>query len=151
MLNYQKMFEPYTLDGCTLEMMINWVQGKTKADERIMDQAVAETMNLIASGVKFDQPCACGCGIGNVHTAISHFLLSQVAQLQLQSEALIVELIENRQKLLVEAQMKQLSGYNKREYIKLRGGFLNKLKKFVGLRYNHWDTEIFQSKQLGDK
>ena len=141
MLKYQEMFEPFTGDGCTLEMMIEWVQKKTKANDAIMNQAVAEVMNKVAEGEKFPLPCFCGCKGTNIHTPINHALLSVTADMLLATKKSAVMIIEDRQKILLESQMKQLSNFEKEYNKMLNGTFWQKLKKFVGCPYEHWNNE----------
>ena len=141
MLNYEKLFEPFTSDGCTLEMMISWVQKKTQASNIIMAQGVAEVMNKLAKGEKFNQPSEIQGAPANVHTVISHYLLSTVTDMLLLINQKTVEVIENRQKVLLESQMKQLSNFDK-EYNKMINGSLwNRFKKFIGAPYLQWKYE----------
>ena len=141
MLNYEEMFEPFTTDGCTLEMMILWVQKKTQANDAIMAQGVAEVMNKLAGGEKFDQPPVVEGAVNNIHTTISHYLLSVVADMLLVTVQSSTKIIEDRQKLLLESQMKQISNFDK-EYNKiLNGSVWDKIKKFLHLPYSHWKHE----------
>jgi len=135
MLNYKEMFEPFTADGCTLEMMIDWVQKKTNANASIMNQGVAELMDMVSKGNKFPLPCPCGCPGTNVHTPINHALLSIVADMLIVTSNSAAKVIEDRQKLLLESQMKQLSTFDK-EYDKMINGTWSQrnLPTFVKLK-----------------
>lgn len=151
MFHYEKMFEPFTADGATLEMSITWLKKATNADDRIIQQAIAETMNIVAQGETFPLPCPCGCEMTNVHTPINHFMLSRVIDLQNQADILFRTLIEDAQKALVESQLKQLSDFEK-EYYKMRyGTWWDKLKKFMGMRYESWDMEKNHFRNILDK
>lgn len=151
MFNYEKLFEPFTGDGATLEMSIAWLKKSTGADDRIIQQGIAETMNLVAQGETFSLPCPCGCGMNNIHTPINHFMLSRVSELKGQTDTLFKDLIEEQQKKLIESQLKQLSNFDKEMYKMIHGTFWNKFKKFIGARYESWEKETHQSRQITGK
>jgi hypothetical protein len=121
MLNYRKLYEPFTVDGASLEGSISWVKKTTGADQRIIDQVVAETMNLVHSGNKFDGPCVCGCEGGRAHTKIEHFMRKAVEKLSSDVEQHLVTILEEKQKALLQSEMKQLSNFDK-EYDKMVNG-----------------------------
>jgi hypothetical protein len=131
MFHYEKKFEPYTRDGATLEGSIKWLKKTTDADDRIIDLAIATTMNKLDQGEKFLLPCPCGCDINNIHTTINHFMLSVVFDLQSQADKLIVKAIEEKQKLLVESQLKQLSNFDKEYYRMIHGKWYQRLWKWL--------------------
>lgn len=123
MLNYEKMFEPYTSAGATLPGSISWLKKITGADQAIIDQAIAETMDRVSDGESFPRPCRCGCGGNpdNVHTPINHYMLRTVQRLQVTIVAAQSKIIQDRQKKLVEHQLKKLSNFEK-EYDKMING-----------------------------
>ena len=139
MMNYEKLFEPFTEDGCSLDMMVDWVRKKTGASEQILTQAVAETMQKISDGEEF-LPVE-GRPINNVHTTINHYLLSLTGDLMMQINSITFKLIEDRQKVLLENQMKQISNFDS-DYDKMMNGtWGKKVRKFIGLPYEHWGNE----------
>ncbi len=141
MFHYEKMFEPYTKDGATLEGSIAWLKKSTGASDKIVDQAIADTMNKLSGGEIFSLPCPCGCGMKNVHTPINHYMLSKAYDLKSQADKTVIDFIKTQQQTLLESQLKQLSNFDK-EYAKMRNGtFWNRLKKFVGARYTTWENE----------
>ena len=115
------MFEPFTDNGATLEGSIKWLKNTTGADQSIIDQAIAETMDTLSKGEKFELPCPCGCGLSNVHTPINHYMLSAVIRLQKDVMKAQVKIIKDRQIKLLEEQQKRLSNFNK-EYDKMING-----------------------------
>lgn len=121
MFNYNKIFYPFRGDGATLENTISWLKKTTKADDRIIDQAIAVTMNMVAAGETFPLPCPCGCGGTNIHTSINHYMLSEVLKIEKQTLEAVTKVIEENQKKLTEKQLKQLSDFDK-EYGKLING-----------------------------
>lgn len=130
MLNYQKLFEPFTANGATLEKSIAWLQKQSNADQAIVDQVVAETMDKVDKGQTFPAPCPCkswidpnrtGCGGTNAHTHIEHYMLFEIKKLVQKTDAARAELINSRQKKLVEEQLKRLSNFDK-EYDKMING-----------------------------
>jgi len=108
MFHYEKMFEPFTKDGATLEGSIKWLKKSTDASDKIIDYAIADTMDKIANGETFELPCPCGCGMENVHTPINHYMLSKVYELKTKVDVIEVELIKKQQKSLLESQLKLL-------------------------------------------
>ena len=137
MLNYVRLFKPFTKDGCTLEMMIEWVQKNTGASDIIIAQALAETMSMVARGKVVPSR-----GKKNeIHTSINHYMFSIVEKLVKQTQAATTRIIEDRQKVLVEDQLKQLSDFDK-EYNKMMNGtWWRKLLKFFYLPYEKWENE----------
>jgi predicted metal-dependent phosphoesterase TrpH len=138
MLNYQKLFEPFTVNGATLDRTIAWLQKQTKADQSIVDQVVAETMDRIDKGETFQAPCPCGCEGTNAHTHIEHYMLSEIKKIVKKADEARAELINARQKKLVEDQLKRLSNFDK-EYNKMINGTwsqknLPTFRKWVGLK-----------------
>jgi len=115
MLNYKKMFKPFEGDGCTFDMCVAWVKEKTEVDDTILELAVSQTMLKVAQGEKFEIPCQCGCGgeLKNVHTPISHDMLIEAAKLKAEKEVMFSEFIERKQKVRIEAQLKQLVNNDK--------------------------------------
>jgi len=116
MLHYKELFKPFTKDGATLEGSITWLKKTTNAKQSIVDQAVAETLDKVADGEKFELPCPCGCGMGNIHTPINHYMLSKVYEIKTKSDKLIIDLIQSRQARLIEHQMKKLVNNDKQMY-----------------------------------
>jgi len=121
MLNYETMFEPFTADGCSLDMMIAWAKKKTNASEVIINQAVAEIMNRISEGDKFPLPCPCGCPGTNIHTPINHALIAVISDLLLKTSKSASKVIEDRQKTLLELQLKRLVKSDKQMFEAING------------------------------
>jgi hypothetical protein len=141
MFDYEKLFEPFIGNGATLEKSVAWVKKKTHADDKIMDQVVADTMNLIVQGEKFELPCPCGCGLEHVNVPIEHFMIARAADLKSKAHTAYTKILEENEKQRLQARMKQLSNFDK-EYDKMRNGtFWNKFKKFIGAPYEKWETE----------
>ena len=121
MLNYKKLFEPFTGNGATLDKTMAWLKKTTQADQAIIDQVIAETMDKVDKGNTFPLPCPCGCEMTNVHTPIEHYMVSETKRLQKEVDLSQVEFINARQKKLVEDQLKRLSNFDK-EYDKMVNG-----------------------------
>jgi len=75
-IDYEKLFEPYTRDGHTLENSIRWLkkvaeQGGIKRE--LADLAIELVFMEVAGGKAFPlDKCPCGCGIDKAGTAITH-------------------------------------------------------------------------------
>ena len=76
LINYEKLFEPYTGDGHTLENTIKYLKSeaaKHKIDTEIMELAMNEIFTEIAGGRMFNKTkCSCGCGIDKGATDLIH-------------------------------------------------------------------------------
>lgn len=121
MLNYQNLFEPFTVNGATLDKTIAWLQKQTKADQAIVDQVVAETMDKVDKGETFPSPCPCGCEGTNAHTHIEHYMAAEIKKLAHKADIARAAFINERQKTLIEEQLKRLSTFDK-EYDKMING-----------------------------
>jgi len=141
MFHYEKMFEPYTKDGATLEGSVAWLKKTTGASDKIIELAISDTMSKLSGGEEFNLPCPCGCGMSNIHTPINHYMLSVVYDLKSQEDKAVADILTKRDALILEARLKQISNFDK-EYNKMRNGTLwNKVKKFIGASYEHWENE----------
>ncbi len=143
MFDYDKLYEPYTREGHGLNDAILWLRESTKADDRIIDQVVADTMDLLSQGEQFDLPCPCGCGFEEPYTnaTIDHFMLAKVFDLKQQAEKAFISVLEVKEKSRLQARMKQLSNFDK-EYNKMvNGTWGQKIRKFIGMRYDSWENE----------
>lgn len=112
MFDYEKLFEPYTKDGCSLEMLIDWIKEKTKADGSIIDQAVSTIMQELSDGASYQSPCPC-CGVDNAHRHISHRLLSITSDLVIQFENAKIKILENAERSRLDKRLRQITNLNK--------------------------------------
>ena len=96
---YKELFEPYTKDNCTVELMINWARKNSVAPDEVMSAAVRNLFFELASGVTFStEGCDCGCEMTNAHTAINHHFLREVLKLKAQMAKEYWQLLENMEK-----------------------------------------------------
>lgn len=76
MINYNKLFEPYTGDGHTIENTLKYLKGeaaKHAIPMEIMELAMNEIFTEIAGGRMFNKTkCSCGCGIDKAATDLIH-------------------------------------------------------------------------------
>jgi len=80
--DFNKLWEPYARDGATLEGSRKWMlKACPGIPEAVVDQVIAETMLEMAGGKSFTEPCQCGCGITNAHTAIEHHMATRAREL----------------------------------------------------------------------
>jgi uncharacterized protein (DUF2267 family) len=96
-VDFQKLFEPYTKDGATLEGTRKWLIRKAaqlNIAEQIADQAISETMLELAGGKAFFDDCPC-CGPGEVHNAIEHYMRDKMFFLHQQANKLMVDFLQN--------------------------------------------------------
>ena len=138
MLDYDKLFKPFEREGYPLEKVIEWLEQGTGADMQIIDQVLSDTMLLVAQGEKFevaeeykDYP----------DMAISHYMEAKVRSLMVEIQGSKLIILQEMEKQRLEKRQKLLSKFDK-EYAKMQNGdFWNKLKKFIGAPYEHWENE----------
>ena len=142
---YEKLFEPYTLQGQHLEgalkYLTNLAAQKGVASD-VVELAVNEIFAEVAGGREFSTTkCACGCGIDKASTDITHAIRERMFAIDKERTAAVKDLMQSRYRLFLEREMKRISNFDK-EYNKiLNGTFWNKLKKFIGARYEPWENE----------
>lgn len=75
-LNYEKLWEPYSKDGNTLENSIRYLKKlatQLGISTLTVDLAVQQIMLEVSEGKIFPlDKCPCGCGIDKAGTAITH-------------------------------------------------------------------------------
>lgn len=76
LLDFQELFEPYSKDGCTIELFIKWLLGEG-IDRDVASHVLAKTFLEIKNGRSFLQDCDCGCESPNIHTYLNHYVLRQ--------------------------------------------------------------------------
>jgi hypothetical protein len=85
MLDFEKLWEPYSTDGCTLEAHINWClkdAAKKGIDPQISNAAIQLMFMEIKNGRTFSKgECPCGCDGTNVHTAVNHATVILAAEM----------------------------------------------------------------------
>lgn len=123
MFDYEKMFEPYTGNGATLKKSIKWVKKSAEVDDIIMDQVVADTMNLISQGEKFELPCKCGCGLDHVNVPIEHFMLYHAKLLDAKAKQAWLKVIEENERQRLQARMKTLVNSDKQMFEAYHGNW----------------------------
>ncbi|MBW2636780.1 MAG: hypothetical protein JRC86_04535 [Deltaproteobacteria bacterium] len=136
--DYDKLYKPSEREGFPLEKVIEWLETGIGASPRIVDQVVSGTMLLVAQGEKFevldeykDYP----------DMAICHYMEAQARILMSRIEESKVKILQEAENNRLEARQRLLSNFDK-EYNKvLNGTFGQKLRKFVGLPYTHWENE----------
>ncbi len=101
--DYQKLFEPYIKDGCTIDKMIVWAAKNSAAPKEVMDAAVKNLFLELAQGRTFPTTgCDCGCEMTNAHTAINHYFLQEVNKLKEKMAVEYVQVLENMQRANIE-------------------------------------------------
>lgn len=138
MMDYEKLFKPFERKGYPLEKVIEWLQKTTGADMQIIDQVLSDAMLLVAQGEKFE--------VSEEYKkypdmAISHYMEAQTRTLMLRIQDSKMIILQEIEKQRIEKRQRLLSDFDK-EYNKImNGSFWNKLKKFIGAPYEHWENE----------
>jgi len=96
LLNYEKLFEPYTRDGHTLENTMKYLnklaanRGISEAD---VEMAISEVFDEMAGGRVFSKTkCHCGCGIDKAATDLIHTIRDRVLEKKGNRIGTVVEL-----------------------------------------------------------
>jgi len=123
MFDYEKLFEPYSADGSSLELTINWLKKTTKCEEIVIDQVINETMQKLSHGEDFTGNCECGCGLKNAHTKINHYMLARTYDFMSKVEAAKIKVLQETEKTRLEARQKQLVDSEKQLFEAYHGNF----------------------------
>ena len=122
LLQYKELFEPYTVDGHTLENTLKYLAKQAaqhNIPSEVMELAVNDIFSRVASGYEYPKDkCPCGCGIDKAGTAITHAMLARMFEIDKDNAVALSGLMQKRYALLVENEMKKISKTNK-EYIKM--------------------------------
>jgi hypothetical protein len=116
LLEWEKLFQPYTKDGCTLELFRNWLitQG---FDDTIVDAVLTDLFVELKSGRSFLKPCDCGCSNTNIHTYINHYAYRKCQEAQQKIAKVKSRLLEyNLNKKILNHIHKQNEKYLKSEF-----------------------------------
>lgn len=82
LLEYEKLFEPYTRDGHTLNNTIAFLNKEAQRrgiSQDLVDLSIHETFLELVQGKTFPlDKCPCGCGIDKAGTAITHAMVTKL-------------------------------------------------------------------------
>lgn len=142
---YEKLFEPYTKDGHTLENTFKYISNlavQKGISSDVVELAFNEIFAEVANGKEFSkEKCSCGCGIDKAATELIHAIRDRMLEIDRVNTEAVKNLMQERYRLFLEQEMKRVSNFDK-EYNKvLNGTAWNKVKKFVGMSYEHWENE----------
>lgn len=121
--SYNKLYEPFAGEKHSLEATIEWLKKTTGVDEKLVNLVVAETMQKVSQGEKFGLPCPCGCEIDLPNATIDHFMLARTFMKMKEIQASKIKVLEEMEKTLVEARMKQLVNSGKQMYEAIHGNW----------------------------
>ena len=137
MLNYAKLFKPYTRDGCTLDMCVNWMQ-KTmpQIPISVIEQAITDVMSELAGGKSYLYDCPCGCGVTkDIHNTINHVMLAKAVAIHDEANRAFIKVLQAKDAKRLEAQLRLISKTN-RQYIKMMRPPIT--KRSEALRFALW-------------
>jgi hypothetical protein len=119
-LDYEKLFEPYTRDGHTLENSVRYLRQTAATlgiDPQFVEMAMRVIFTRVADGHNYPMDkCPCGCGIDKAGTAITHAMRDEMIRLSKQDAQEYLKLV-NR----AEARLKPEQGFFSRVKGKLYG------------------------------
>ena len=73
--DYEKLMEPYSKDGCTVELLVKWLNEKSQCTPEIISLALRNLFTELAQGRTFFELCDCGCGNKEIHNAMNHHVM----------------------------------------------------------------------------
>jgi len=122
--NYKELFEEHFTSKdkkYQLDKVIKYWH-KTALDKGISSDVVEVAINRafskLANGEKFDYPCPCGCDINGVATTFIHSVRDDILQMDKAIQIETSKILNDRFKVVIEAQMKKISKADK-EFIKM--------------------------------
>lgn len=100
MIDYQRLWEPYSADGHTIENTIRYLR-KTAATFSVapflVDVAMDQVFQEVAQGKVFPKDkCPCGCGIDKAGTAIVHAMRDRMLKLSNETALAQAQFLETR-------------------------------------------------------
>lgn len=121
-IQYEKLFEPYTNDGHTLEASLKYI-AKEAADRRISttisEMAINEIFQRLANGYEYPKDrCPCGCGIDKAATALIHAIRDRMIEIDADAQRRVKNLLQVRYNNFVAGELKRISDFDK-QYIKM--------------------------------
>jgi hypothetical protein len=116
-MRYDKLFEPYTGDGHTLEATIKYLTNlavnKGVAPE-VVEMAINEVFSEVAAGREFSKTkCSCGCGIDKAATDLIHTIQSRIFNIDKTRVTAVKDIMSRRYQALMEGEMRRLSKFDK--------------------------------------
>ena len=130
---FEKLFEPYTKDGATLDRSISWLAKVTKAPEQVIQTVVSETFLRLSEGVEFPKDgCKCGCEMTGAHTAIEHYMRDEVFKLHAKAMAEYNNTVQSRLQAMVLAHI----DYQNKKFVddNTKPGIVDRAKRWIGLQ-----------------
>lgn len=121
-MNYDKLFEPYTKDGHTLERTItylNKVAVQHGITQDIIELAINDVFNWVANGKEFNkEKCSCGCGIDKAATDLIHTIRDTMLSIDKEKKIQYKQLLQKRYENIIADQMHRINISDK-EFIKM--------------------------------
>ena len=121
-IQYEKLFEPYTEDGHTLENTLKYLSAladKKGIKVEVLELAWNEIFSEMASGKEFPKDkCPCGCGIDKAATALIHAIRDRMFAIDNSHATAMKDLMNGRYQTLIVTEMKRISKADK-EFIKM--------------------------------
>ena len=102
----QKLYEPFTKDGGTLDGAIRWIKKTTECDDSIVQAVIAETFIELVNGKDFTGPCPCGCDIKRVHTHIEHYMGKKCLEIKKEAEMSHAAVVQKNIQAMILAHIK---------------------------------------------
>ena len=123
MFDYEKLFEPYTEDGSSLELTMKWLKKTVDCDDRVIDQVVNDMMQKLSQGDDFTGKCGCGCELENAHTKINHYMLVKAFELKSKTDKAYISVLQESERTRLGARQKQLIDSDKQMFEALHGNW----------------------------
>lgn len=115
-VNFTDRDQNYTLERA----MKYWkkIADSKSIHSEVMEVAINRVFSRLAHGEKFPDACDCGCSGGGVATSFIHAVIVDMLAMDKDIQTKTAEILNDRFKVVIEAQMKKISKTDK-EFIKM--------------------------------
>ena len=118
MIQYEKLFKPFTEDGHTLEQAVKFFTtfaASKNISNDIMEVALNEVFGELAQGREFSKTkCHCGCGIDKAATDLIHTITDRMVTIDKKATVKVVDLLQKRHMVAIMSEIKRQSKADKK-------------------------------------
>jgi len=112
MIDYVKLFEPYTGDGHTFEAMDRYLHSEA-AKFGISDDIVEIALNEVFAGISrgdaySTEVCRCGCGIDKAGTDLTHYIKQRMVDISASQVRAVRKIMSGGVDSIIEKRIKEI-------------------------------------------
>lgn len=128
---YEKLFEPYTGDGHTIEATLKYLANlaaQKGISTDIVEMSVNEIFAEVSSGRIFSkEKCSCGCGLDKAATDLIHSIRDRMFKIDKEKTAAVKDLMQKRYQIFLTGEMKRISKFDKDREKLIKGSLWERL------------------------